>query len=66
MKYLLFIVLQLCTFCAAAQNDSIVKVPIDRQYFHDLVTKEQKRSKLPETTKCICFSPMFFFAGLMP
>ena len=41
-KYLLFIPGLFCSICAAAQNDSIAKVPIDRQYFHDLVTKEQK------------------------
>ena len=42
IKYLLFIVVQLFVFCAVAQNDTIAKVPIDRQYFHDLVTKELK------------------------
>ena len=42
IKYLLFIPGLFCSICAAAQNDSIAKVPIDRQYFHDLVTKEQK------------------------
>ena len=42
IKYLLLITGLFCSICAAAQNDSIAKVPIDRQYFHDLVTKEQK------------------------
>ncbi len=29
-------------FFTSAQSDTVVKPPIDRQYFHDLVTREQK------------------------
>lgn len=42
MKFLLIATSFFIALNTAAQTDTVVKPPIDRQYFHDLVTKEQK------------------------